>query len=198
VNPDKKDCTVYYPGSNNNCTNCLIEFIPLNKVLRIDLIEKTARHIRHQYWYKNSNFLSEDPVFCKGHGGCHLTWWGGLNMKMAVFWIGALCSLVEVYLRFRGACCLHHQGALMMGAAGTYETSVNFYQTAWHNNPEDSHLCTCCENLKSHWSEYGHDWVKGDWDTLSTGLVNMEGESRWQPSCTLDHVHLNFMTEKLK
>jgi hypothetical protein len=31
------------------------------------------------------------------------------NMKMAVFWTVALCSLVEVYRRFRGSCCLHHQ-----------------------------------------------------------------------------------------
>jgi hypothetical protein len=31
-------------------------------------------------------------------------------MKMAVFWVVALCSLVEVYQRFRGPCCLHHQG----------------------------------------------------------------------------------------
>jgi hypothetical protein len=30
--------------------------------------------------------------------------------------------------------------ALMMGAASASETSVNFYQTSWHNNPEDSHL----------------------------------------------------------
>jgi hypothetical protein len=29
---------------------------------------------------------------------------------MAVFWVVAPCSLVEVYLRFRGACCLHLQG----------------------------------------------------------------------------------------
>jgi hypothetical protein len=29
---------------------------------------------------------------------------------MAVFWVVAPCSLVEVYRRFRGACCLHHQG----------------------------------------------------------------------------------------
>jgi hypothetical protein len=28
---------------------------------------------------------------------------------MAVFWVVALCSLVEVYQRFRGPCCLHHQ-----------------------------------------------------------------------------------------
>jgi hypothetical protein len=26
------------------------------------------------------------------------------------FWVGAPCSLVEVYRRFRGACCLQHQG----------------------------------------------------------------------------------------
>jgi hypothetical protein len=35
-----------------------------------------------------------------------------LKVKMAVFWDVAPCSLVEVYRRFRGACCLHHQGGL--------------------------------------------------------------------------------------
>jgi hypothetical protein len=30
-------------------------------------------------------------------------------MKMAVFCVVLLCSLVEVYQCFRGACCLHHQ-----------------------------------------------------------------------------------------
>jgi hypothetical protein len=29
---------------------------------------------------------------------------------MAVFWVVAPCSLVEVSLRLRGDCCLHHQG----------------------------------------------------------------------------------------
>jgi hypothetical protein len=33
-----------------------------------------------------------------------------LPMKMAVFWVVAPCSLVELYQRFRGPCCLHHQG----------------------------------------------------------------------------------------
>jgi hypothetical protein len=51
-------------------------------------------------------------------------------MKMAVFWVVARCSLIEVYRR----------QALMMEAASTSETSVNFYQTTRHNNPEDSHL----------------------------------------------------------
>jgi hypothetical protein len=41
--------------------------------------------------------------------------------------------------------------ALMMEAANTSETPVNFYQTIRHNNPEDSHLRTRRrENLKSH------------------------------------------------
>jgi hypothetical protein len=31
-------------------------------------------------------------------------------MKMAVYWVVAPCSLVEVYQRFRGLYCLHHQG----------------------------------------------------------------------------------------
>jgi hypothetical protein len=41
--------------------------------------------------------------------------------------------------------------ALLMEAARTSETLVNFYQTTRRNNPEDSHFHTCChENLKSH------------------------------------------------
>jgi hypothetical protein len=30
--------------------------------------------------------------------------------------------------------------AMMMEATSTSETSVSFYQTAWHNIPKDSHL----------------------------------------------------------
>jgi hypothetical protein len=41
--------------------------------------------------------------------------------------------------------------ALMMEAASTSETSVNFYRTTRRNKPEDSHLYTRRrENLKSH------------------------------------------------
>jgi hypothetical protein len=62
-------------------------------------------------------------------------------MKMAVLWVVAPHCLVEVYWHFRGACCLHHQGDVE--AASTSEMSVNFYQTTWCNNPEDSHLQLC-------------------------------------------------------
>jgi hypothetical protein len=33
-----------------------------------------------------------------------------VSMKMAVFWVVAPYSLVQVYQRFRGPFCLHHQG----------------------------------------------------------------------------------------
>jgi hypothetical protein len=36
------------------------------------------------------------------------------SMNMAVIWVVAPCSLVEVYRRFRGACCLHHQGVTLI------------------------------------------------------------------------------------
>jgi hypothetical protein len=48
-------------------------------------------------------------------------------MNMAVFWLDVPCSLVELI-------------ALMMKAASTSETSVNFYQTTRRNIPEDSRL----------------------------------------------------------
>jgi hypothetical protein len=68
------------------------------------------------------------------------------SMKMTVIWVVAPCSLEDVYWRFRGACCVHHQcsspWALMVEAASTSEMSVNIYQTTWCNNPEDSRLST--------------------------------------------------------
>jgi hypothetical protein len=63
-------------------------------------------------------------------------------MKMDVFWVVVPCSLLEVYQRFIIT--------LMMEAASTSETLVNFYQTIRRHNPGDSHLHTRRrENLKS-------------------------------------------------
>jgi hypothetical protein len=40
---------------------------------------------------------------------------------------------------------------MMIEATSTSEMSVDFYQTTWSNNPEESHLHTRRrENLKSH------------------------------------------------
>jgi hypothetical protein len=84
-----------------------------------------------------------------------------VRMKMAVFWVVTLCSLVEIYQHFRGTCWLHHQGPDDGGSkylwnvsklsriwgshSGEFEavrqqsSLVNFYQTTWHYNPEDNH-----------------------------------------------------------
>jgi hypothetical protein len=72
---------------------------------------------------------------------------------MAVFWVIAPCSPVEVYRRFRGPYCLHHQGddnGSDDEGNNISEMSVNFYQTTRRNNSEDSRLRTRRrENLKS-------------------------------------------------
>jgi hypothetical protein len=49
-------------------------------------------------------------------------------MKFRVFWYVAPCNHVEVVRRFRGACCLHHQG-LMIETVRTSETSDNINVT---------------------------------------------------------------------
>jgi hypothetical protein len=55
-----------------------------------------------------------------------------VGVKMTIFWDVAPYSLVEIDGRFRGACCLHHQG----------------YRPA---TSEKTVIYTCCrENLKSH------------------------------------------------
>jgi hypothetical protein len=59
-------------------------------------------------------------------------------LKIAVFWVVAPCSLVEVYQRFRGPCCLHHQGeliALMMEAARTQKTAIFILTAVRTSNP---------------------------------------------------------------
>jgi hypothetical protein len=73
-----------------------------------------------------------------------------VRIKMAVFWVVEPCSLVEVYRRFRD---VPTSGliALMMEAASTCETSVNFYQTTRRNIPDDifkSHAVLLCLRVK--------------------------------------------------
>jgi hypothetical protein len=60
---------------------------------------------------------------------------------MAVFWVVAPCSLVEVYQHYRGLYCLHHQGdEWIVEAVQTSETSVNSYQSTRRYNPQHNHL----------------------------------------------------------
>jgi hypothetical protein len=58
---------------------------------------------------------------------------------------------INLSVRSWYSCKLKDVGALMMVAASTSETSVNFYQTTRRNIPEGSHFYTRRrENLKSH------------------------------------------------
>jgi hypothetical protein len=61
-------------------------------------------------------------------------------MKMTVFWDVAPCSLVEVFRRAELliTSIIRTIITLMMEEVSTSETSVNFYQTARGNIPEDS------------------------------------------------------------
>jgi hypothetical protein len=89
------------------------------------------------------------------------------GMNMTVFWDVAPCRLVEIDLRFRAACCLHHQGdeitsliALMIETASSSGTSVNFYQQKRRNIPEDSPLHDRRrENLKTYRAEVDLQYV---------------------------------------
>jgi hypothetical protein len=68
-----------------------------------------------------------------------------VSTNMAVLWFVTPCSLIDIYQRFRGPCCLHQQGddqgvgssfiALMMEAERTSETLVNIYHTTRRYNP---------------------------------------------------------------
>jgi hypothetical protein len=66
------------------------------------------------------------------------------NMKMAVFWVVAPCSLVEVYRRFRGAYCSIIK-AMMMKAAST---SV---QLSRRQSSSSSGRCLGFHNFTSNW-----------------------------------------------
>jgi hypothetical protein len=54
---------------------------------------------------------------------------------MAAFWAVAPCRLVEVYGRFKGACCLHHYSP-DEGCSKHLIKVSNFYQTTRGNNTE--------------------------------------------------------------
>jgi hypothetical protein len=76
---------------------------------------------------------------------------------MAVLWVVAACSLIEGYQRFRGD---------WLEAASTSETSVNIYQTAQCNKPEDSHFPTRRHKNLKFCLIFGYVffWVHKNWE----------------------------------
>jgi hypothetical protein len=83
----------------------------------------TATQRSRYYWFMHNIYIivSGSEIWCLSFLGF---WWStsyfvglkvltAVSTKMAVLWVVAPCSLVEVYQRFRGSCCLHHQGDLL-------------------------------------------------------------------------------------
>jgi hypothetical protein len=61
-----------------------------------------------------------------------------LPSKEAVFWVAAPCSLVEVYQRFGGPCCLHHQddvGSKLLHSATIQKTAIFIIAAMRTSNP---------------------------------------------------------------
>jgi hypothetical protein len=58
---------------------------------------------------------------------------------MVVLWVVAPCSLVEDVSEVLAASIITALIALMIEAASTSETSVNFYQATRRSNPEDNY-----------------------------------------------------------
>jgi hypothetical protein len=68
---------------------------------------------------------------------------------MAVFWVVVPCRLVEVYQRFRGPCCLHHQDDSTRRHGATTQKTTIFVLTAVRtSNP--TKYPQSCEPVQSH------------------------------------------------
>jgi hypothetical protein len=67
-------------------------------------------------------------IFSNGCEKAGLEVFTAASMKMTVFWVVALCSLVEF------------ADVSEVLATSNIRASVNFYQTIQRYNPEDSHL----------------------------------------------------------
>jgi hypothetical protein len=87
------------------------------------------------------------------------------RLKVTVFWQVTWCSVVYQYYCSGLTYCLHLQGGrddfhgnLKIGARGSFELLVTFYQITRHHNPEDSHIRILSqENPRSH---IKHDKIK--------------------------------------
>jgi hypothetical protein len=60
---------------------------------------------------------------------------------------------------------------LIMEAASTSETSVNFYKTTWHNNPQDSHLPPREPQISRHCTEKVLDICTIQFETKASNLI---------------------------
>jgi len=135
---------------SSGCVPFRKKTLPQPSVLKMESACSSALKVRHHVvpkpWYTTKYMEQQTKITY-----VRFQVLTAASMKFRVFWDVAPCSHVEVDRRFRGAYCLHHQGALMMEAVRTSETSVNFNLTTRRYIPEDSKLHTRRrENFKTH------------------------------------------------
>jgi hypothetical protein len=93
-----------------------------------------------------SRFCYCRPIYLQGLSRFRFHILTAAKMSMLIFYVVTSCGLVRGYKY-----CLHHQGALMMEAVRTSETSVYSSETTLRYIPAGYHLHTRRrENLKSH------------------------------------------------
>jgi hypothetical protein len=110
------------------CKLCNLLFLWLVASFLNTVLQVTVKELAVSTWYKRLvcgvllGFEVPANLFvaaaCRLSTDCKLgfsrTWQEDgenyiMRTKIALFWVVASCSLVDVYRRFRGPCCLHHQ-----------------------------------------------------------------------------------------
>jgi hypothetical protein len=76
-----------------------------NSICRKQSWVSRLTHCSERFWMEHEDYKSAQAEILEFHLARPEK-----HLKMAVFWVVAPCSLLEVYQRFRGPCCLHHQG----------------------------------------------------------------------------------------
>jgi hypothetical protein len=105
---------------------------------------------------------------------------------MAVFWVVALCTLVEVYQRFRGPCCLHHQGN------GTWRWRIDVPYTAnllafvqYESNSKINDDFLFCQSLPTYstskviFNSLNDFIIRNKMDVSTDGVNVMSGKYKW-------------------
>jgi hypothetical protein len=98
-------------------------------------------------------------------------------MKMTVFWFVASLILVEVYRRFRDACCLHDQGAVMTEASSNHSEGRSFNDALLHE----------CVNFRDNFFGFATQ----HFDLFYQGILLICAQFKSDSVCNDDPVHIN-------
>jgi hypothetical protein len=98
-------------------------------------------------------------------------------MKMAVFWVVAPCSLIEVYRRVTDACCLHHQDSKHLWNVGKFLLDNTVQQPRRQPSSRKVFLSECR-------SRFGAPFSPVPWGTAQ--IAHRLEETTWEGSIKTD------------